>query len=469
MNTVYKIINHHFFLIMKPIITLLLLFAASTGIHIWAQPAPNPVLEQYIRLALDSNLVVKQKKTSLEKSLLALKEAKGYFLPSVSLGGQYTLAKGGRYIDIPVGDLLNPVYSTLNQLTGTNAFPKINNVSEQFLPNNFYDVRVRTSYPVLNPEIKYNRDIKEQQIELNEVELAIYKRELIKDIKTAYYTYLLAMEGIRIYENTLTVVERGLKVNESLYKNGKGLPAYINRSEADVQQVQAQLQNAGNEADKARAYFNFLLNRPLDADVTLSSPAFGENILAGFDEQENEGKREEIAQLQTVENINRTMVKINESFRRPRVNTFFDLGAQGFDFVLDDRGPYYMFGLQLDMPIFQGKRNLHKIDQSRKDLENTLIQQQLVNRQIELAAFTARNNVANALSNYKASGKQVQAANSYFKLIDRGRGEGTNTFIEWLDARNQLTTAEVQHQINKYKTLIAWADYERQTASVDIK
>jgi outer membrane protein TolC len=454
---------------MKTTITLLCLFAASAGFKALGQPAPNPVLDQYISVALDSNLVIKQKKTSLEKSLLALQEAKGYFLPSISLGGQYTLAKGGRYIDIPVGDLLNPVYSTLNQLTGTNAFPKINNVSEQFLPNNFYDVRVRTTYPILNPEIKYNREIKEQQIELSETEIAIYKRELIKDIKTAYYTYLLAKEGINIYEQTLTVVERGLKVNESLYKNGKGLPAYINRSEADVQQVQAQLQNAKNEADKAKAYFNFLLNRPLDTEITLSIPAFGENILSGFDAQTSTGQREELAQLQTVESINRTMVKLNESFRRPRVNTFFDLGSQGFDFVLDDRGPYYMFGLQLDMPIFQGKRNLYKIDQSRKDLENTQLQQQLVNRQIELATFQAKNNVANALSNFKASEKQVQAASSYFKLIDRGRTEGTNTFIEWLDARNQLTTAEVQQQITKYKTLIAWADYERQTASIDIK
>jgi outer membrane protein TolC len=53
--------------------------------------------------------------------------------------------------------------------------------------------------------------------------------------------------------------------------------------------------------------------------------------------------------------------------------------------------------------------------------------------------------------------------------VDRGRSEGTNTFIEWLDARNQLTTAEVQEQINKYRSLIAWADYERQIASITIQ
>jgi outer membrane protein TolC len=378
------------------------------------------------------------------------------------------LAKGGRYIDIPVGDLMNPVYSTLNQLTGTTNFPKIDNVSEQFLPNNFFDVRVRTTYPILNPDIKYNKLIKEDQIELSEGELSIYKRELIKDVKTAYYTYLLALQGIDIYENTLTVVERGLKVNESLYKNGKGLPAYVNRSEADVQQVEAQLQNARNESEKAKAYFNFLLNRSLNEPIETTVPELNDYSLQANDDLNALNKREEIIQLQTAENINRNLIKMNESFRQPRVSTFLDLGAQGFDFVLSDRGPYYMFGLQVDMPIFQGKRNLYKIDQSRRDLENTQTQQALVAKQIELAAFTARNNVMTTVSNYRAAQKQVQAAKSYFKLVDRGRSEGTNTFIEWLDARNQLTTAEVQEQINKYRSLIAWADYERQIASITI-
>jgi outer membrane protein TolC len=341
-------------------------------------------------------------------------------------------------------------------------------VEEQFLPNNFYDVKLRTTYPIFNPDIKYNKQVKEQQIKLSEAEIAIYKRELVKDVKTAYFTYLLATEGIRIYENTKIVVERGLRVNESLYKNGKGLPAYINRSEADVQQVDAQLQSAKNEAEKAKAYFNFLLNKPLTEPVEIHIPELPETLMLPDADMSTIAKREELSQLQTAEEINKSVIKLNESFRQPRVNTYFDIGSQGFDFVNSGKGPYYMLGLQVDMPIFQGKRNLYKIDQSKKDLEQTRTQQELVSQQLEMQAFNARSNLLTALTNYRAAGKQVQAATSYFKLVDRGRGEGTNTFIEWLDARNQLTTAEVQQQINKYRTLMAWADYERQVASVSI-
>jgi outer membrane protein TolC len=123
----------------------------------------------------------------------------------------------------------------------------------------------------------------------------------------------------------------------------------------------------------------------------------------------------------------------------------------------------------LDVPIFNGKRNLYKIEQARQDLAYTKLQQEQVANQLELGAFAARNNVLTALSNNIAATKQQQAAESYFKLIDRGRSEGTNTFIEWLDARNQLTNSQVQSQITRFKALIALADYERQTATANIQ
>ena len=52
------------------------------------------------------------------------------------------LAAGGRAIDFPIGDLLNPVYSTLNALTQTNQFPQVENESITFLPHNFQETKI---------------------------------------------------------------------------------------------------------------------------------------------------------------------------------------------------------------------------------------------------------------------------------------------------------------------------------------
>src|SRR5690349_5071559 len=127
------------------------------------QAAAQSISGEYITVALNNNLVLQEKKIGLEKSLLSLKEARSLFLPTTSFDGQYLLSQGGRTIDIPAGDLVNPVYKTLNQLTGSNSFPQVSNVSEQLNPNNFYDVRIKTTMPIINPDIKINRTIREQQ------------------------------------------------------------------------------------------------------------------------------------------------------------------------------------------------------------------------------------------------------------------------------------------------------------------
>ena len=98
---------------LKPLLLSLLLLGFISHHPLMGQV----YLQGYIETGLQGNLVMKQKNISLQQSLLALKEARSWFYPSADFTGDYNWAEGGRTIDLPIGDLLNPVYSTLNQLT----------------------------------------------------------------------------------------------------------------------------------------------------------------------------------------------------------------------------------------------------------------------------------------------------------------------------------------------------------------
>lgn len=423
---------------------------------------------QYLQEAFDKNLVLQQKKISLEKSLLALKEARSLFYPTTWFEGQYLLAQGGRSIDIPVGDLLNPVYATLNQLTGTNKFPTVSNASEQLNPNNFYDFRVKTTMPLYNNEIRINKKIKEEQIQWQQTEIDTYKRELVKEVKTAYFRLLLADEATHIYENALTLVQQNLRVNQSLMANGKGLPAYISRAESEVKSVESQLQNARNDVLNARAYFNFLLNRSLTDSVILRSSDYASAATLPPADY-TISNREELASLRIAGQINNHLLKMNKEFRKPKVNLFLDLAAQGFDFSVNKRTPFYLGGVQVQIPLYAGKRNLYKIEQSQLDITSLQSNTTNVEHQLELSALVSRNNVNNALSSYQSALKQSESARQYFRLIDKGYTEGVNSYIEWLDARTQLTNSQIQVNLNQFRLLSAQADFERQTASFNLK
>src|ERR1700733_12788943 len=102
---------------MKNIAFVLLMLAAP-----FMYTDAQSILDNYVKQGLDSNLLLKKKNFDIEKARLDLDRAKTLFYPQVDFNSQYTLANGGRTQDVPIGDLLNNAYKTLNQLTASNKF-----------------------------------------------------------------------------------------------------------------------------------------------------------------------------------------------------------------------------------------------------------------------------------------------------------------------------------------------------------
>ncbi len=450
---------------MRTPITKLTFIALAAVASLMEAVAQTP-LDFYIQEGLKNNLVLQQKQIGLEKAMTSLKIANGMFMPSVGIIGNYTSGKGGRSISLPVGDLLNPVYSTLNQLTESNQFPQIANVEQNFFPHNFYDLKVRTSVPIINTDLIYNKKIQEQQAVLQEFEQEIYKRELIKNIKISYFNYLSAREAITIYKNALVRANESKRVNESLLKSGKGLYAYILRSESEIENMNSQILEAEKQTENSQLYFNFLLNRDSHAEIVTDYSAATEiQSLNTVPADANIQQREELKQLRGAIAVNESVVKLNKLFWAPRVSGFVDLGSQYQDWKFNSHSRYYLLGVQLDVPLFAGFTNRNKIHRAQLDRKFTELNYNLVSQQLNMSAQVVRNGVATAVQNYQSALKQLEAAQSYQRLIEKGYKEGVNTFIETIDARNQLTSAQLNVTINQYRVLSAQANYERETSS----
>jgi outer membrane protein TolC len=427
------------------------------------------ILDEYIEMGFQQNIVVQQKLISAEKALLSLQSAQSLYQPTFAFQGGYQTGEGGRSISFPVGDMLNPVYATLNQLTKSSAFPQIANVETNFFPRNFYDVKLTSVMPIYNRDISINKEIQSQTLGIQKADIQVYKRELVKNIKTAYLNYLMAHKAIGIYQNGLLLAQEGKKINEKLLANGKGLPAYILRSENEVVQMASQLSEAEKQAESAKMYFNFLLNRELQTEVKTN-----------FDEQEaldilkknqmaDADQREELGMLKQAISLQQSVVKMNESFYLPKLNGYLNLGSQSSNWDFNQKSAYYLLGMQVDIPIFSGKRNLNKIKQSAMDVDMAKKSLDLTSKQVSLALQIAQKNLTQTWVAFRASQKQIDVANTYQKLIDKGYKEGVNTYIETLDARSQWTNAHLALNINQFKILIAAAQVEREAASYPLK
>jgi len=420
------------------------------------------ILDTYIQEGISNNLVLQEKNASLEQSLLALKDAKSFFLPAMEFGANYTVADGGRTISFPVGDLLNPVYSTLNKLTASNNFPQIPNVSEQFLPDNFYDTRFRTSMPIFNSDLIYQQQIRKEQVHWNSYQVEFYKATLIQDIQVAYFSFCTANRSIEILKNSLQLVEQNLKDTRSLVANGKSLPAAVLRAESELEQVKSLLTEAELKTNNAAHYLNFLVNRPLQQTVPFEEVPLDLSRLDQLLLEEINPLNPELRAMQSLESIQEKVLKSGKNYWIPKLSTYADLGSQGFDWNFDSQSRYLLWGLNFSMPVFQGGRNQNQMQRNFLGLQSIQRQKELVNQKLNLSLQMQRNEVKTLLAALHSSEKKLTATSAYFKLVDKGFKEGSQSLLEFIDARNQFTQAALQKNISTYKLQMALAQLERQ-------
>jgi outer membrane protein TolC len=175
--------------------------------------------------------------------------------------------------------------------------------------------------------------------------------------------------------------------------------------------------------------------------------------------------REELNMLKTVRDINESSLQMSRLSRLPKLNAFVDLGSQASNWAYNHDSRYHLVGVQFALPVFTGFRSHIAARQSKLEIQKT--EQNITNteKQLELAATIARNDEHSATENLNAASEQLKSAQSYFNLVDKGYREGINSLIEFLDARNQLTSSQLQYSIRQFELLVAKARVERETAS----
>jgi outer membrane protein TolC len=439
---------------------------ALIGVLACFRSAAQSNLERYLQTALLNNAGIKEQQFILSKNLYALKEARSLFLPAVGFAGSYTLADGGRQIDFPVGDLLNPVYKTLNQLTGASNFPQLQNQHILLNPNNFYDAKIRTAFPLINAELQYNRKLKGQQLELQQLTINLYKRELVKEVKIAYFRFLQSTQAVEIYASSLALVQETLRVNQALFNNDKINRTAVLRSDNEVAKYQSLLESARQNQQSAKAYLNFLLNTDLNSDILQDSITQMPESLIPADTSVS--LREELASLHQAIAINDNLTGLARSYTRPKLNSFVDLGSQAFDFKLNHQSLYYLAGISVEWNIFSGNRNKFRVLQSRAAGDALQAQSQSVEQQLRLQLVTARNAFQSAVAAYRSAQSQVNSSLRYYQDVQKLYKEGRALLVELLDAQNQLISARLQNNISLFDTWIKAAEIERANAGYSI-
>ena len=432
------------------LIPLLLLFF---GTRSYSQS--SPVLDEYIRQGFSNNLALQQQNLDLQRSLEAVRQARSLFYPTVQFNATYTLAAGGRKIDFPIGDLLNPVYSTLNDITQTNQFSMLENQQIQFLPNNFQETYLKVAYPLFNSDLRYNRQIQEQMVVGKTAQKAAYEHELRYRITEAYLQYLQTLEAEKIWLHSKEVLTELRRFNESLVKNNVATRDVVATADYELSKAEQEIFQFRSSQNTARAYFNFLINRDLQADVTVDTSLLRQSVQAYERDQlisDALDKRQELSALRAGQTTAELALKLNEANRiLPDAYIGGQVGFQGFGYKFNGDQTYVLAQVGLTYDIFNGGQTRSKIQQARIDSEKVRAQYHEAQQQIALQTTQAWNSFESARNAWATSQQGQRAAEETFRIINNKYRAGQALLIEFLEAQNRVTSARLQ-------VLLAWTD-----------
>lgn len=424
----------------------------------------SPILESYIQEGLKQNLGLKQER--LERLRLAenITQAKANFMPKVTFNPNYTLAAGGRRLEFPIGDLLNPVYSTLNQLTKTNNFPQVENVNQLLAPNNFHDTKFSFQYPIFNTDIRYNLLIQRDLLSAQEAKERVLENEIRYSITTAYLQYLQTLEAQKIFDASRKLLSDFVKLNEKLVGNNVATKDVIYSAEYEVSKLDQQVAVLDKNRQSVQAFLNYLMNRDFSTEIVADTNLVNaQGMTTGLTElrQYALNNRQELTQLRTNIKVSETAIKLQEmNAIRPQVFVGGSTGFQGFGYTFKNQA-YIIGQIGLSWDLYHGYEKKSKIQQAKiqKNMLDTKFEE--VQKQIQLQVSQAYFELEAAKKSLITAKDGTAKAEKYFKIVESRYRNGQAIMIEYLRASNEVITARLQESVAKYDILVKQAALDK--------
>jgi len=440
--------------------------AASTPIaHAAVSPAAAPTaitsdpLRAIVDEALRANLGLEQERLAERRAAADVREARANLLPSLSVEARYS-----HFENVPnIGDLVNPAFATLNQLTGTNSFPT--NIDLTFPQR--YESHLRLVQPLLNETARAGLAVASARHDGQKMEFAVAARRLAADVQSAYLQQASARRVVEVYEATLGMVLENERVAEKLLEAGRATPEAVQRARAERAEVEQSLAEAREQELAASRAFNTLLKRPLDAPVeSIPDSAFTLPLPVGVDQAVERGlaQREELRQVDAGVRTAQAAKRAATSGMVPSVAGILDYGFQGNDLSVRDGDHVWTASLALSWSLFNGGGDLARRSAAGYEAARARAKRQDLEDQIVLEIRTAYEAASVAQQAIATADVRLEAASRTFTLVRRRYEEGAASPYELVDARTSLTNAQLNRVLTAYRYALRRVDFERAAA-----
>jgi len=361
-----------------------------------------------------------------------------------------------------VGDLLNPVYATLDELlvaSGQPArFPRIANESISLLRSREQETKLVLEQPLYEPRLGPAVAAGEADVDRVSANFTALRSRVVRDTQQAYYLWIAARQAVQVLDATLELARSNLAANESLYRNGKITRDLVLRAEADLLEVEQQRIAAASRVRIAQGYVNLLRNAPLAAPLPLAGidaaavdrsrdqllrRLAGRALEPGPLQQLATDRRAELRGLDAAIAGGEARQDLARAAFKPRLLLGAEAGIQGEDYGWGADERYALASVILRWNTFRGGADRAALQEAKAFTEELRATRDLAAQRVRLEVQQAVEDLEVAGASLDTALKRAEAADGALRIASRKRDLGQINQTEFIDARRTSTESNL--------------------------
>ena len=459
-----------------------------------ADSSDTPViitLEQALEIALSENVSVKVADMEIKRSEYAKKGSYAALYPQIDFSGAYqrTIKKQVMYMDFDMSSLSGLMGGGAGgeqtpgegQLPEDGQMPSIPETGEgdSAAPSmsdgmevgrwNTWTAGVSAAMPLVNAQLWKSLKISGMDVELAVEKARASRLDMVTQVKSAYFSTLLAKEAFDVYKQVYENAIQNLAETQKKYDAQKASDMELLRAKTTVANAVPNVYNAEGSVILALWQLKAVLGVDLDMNLDVAGKLedWSQHMLYDIHQHEEISldRNTTMKQLAIQAEMLAETIKVQKYANIPSLALAFNfsLNAMTNDFNFSEYRwtPYSYVALSLNIPIFAGGKRHQQIRQAKNQYEQVQLQTVNTERQLKIAIRQSLNTMETNMKSYYAAQEAVGAAQKAYDIAEAAYKVGRSTLLELNDAQLALTQAQLAQSQAVYNFVNAKTQLEQ--------
>lgn len=452
----------------KSILPLLFCAFALTSATAQDNTVPKLSLDQCLGIALSESPSVRIADMEIKRADYSKKETLGQLLPSISFGASYnrTLAKQVMYMNMDGFPGMGDGNEEDNERPDSRAAGRGGDGIKVGLDNS-YNTGFSASMPLIAPQLWQSMKLSDSQI-LRSVEQARSSRlELVNQVKSAYYTLLLAEDSRRVIIESYDMAKLNHEIYTKKHQAGAASDYDVLRTSVAMKNIEPEMLQSEIAIKQARLQLLILMG--LDSSFEFTT----EEGLARYEDSmydtalsinRDYSQNSSLVLNEIDSKIAHNNVSVQQAAWFPTLaisaNYNWTSMSNGSPFRNFRWTPNSSIGLSLSFPIFQGGQRYSRVKQAKLQAAELSLQRENLQRSIDSQVTLAIDNINVNIKQISSCSESVAEAEKAHDIMQRSFEIGAASYLDLRDSELSLTRARLARFQAIYNFLVAHSELE---------